>query len=290
MYIPFSYLRTSYTRAQLNTIEYLVVGGGGGGAWYGGGGGAGGFLSGSIELSQNQTFNVYVGNGAPSSSNANFANNGQTSSLLSTEYNISVLGGGGGGAYLKNGRSGSSGGGGGAADGFSAPTDIQTYGGSGFTPQGNAGGNNSPKVGTDVRGAGGGGGATYVGTDGSGGRYAGNGGDGKAWVNGTYYAGGGGGGSLAIAVGGVGGLGGGGSAPYNYIDKPTSGTPNTGGGGGGGGSQLNSGSAGGSGIVIIRYEDLGVSRATGGTITTSGSYVYHTFTTGSNTFQFNVTY
>ena len=38
------------------------------------------------------------------------------------------------------------------------------------------------------------------------------------------------------------------------------------------------GAAGGSGIVIIRYPGSS-SILTGGTITTSGGYVYHTFTT-----------
>jgi hypothetical protein len=38
-----------------------------------------------------------------------------------------------------------------------------------------------------------------------------------------------------------------------------------------------SGKAGGSGIVIVRY--VGAARATGGTITTVGNYTVHTFTT-----------
>ena len=60
-----------------------------------------------------------------------------------------------------------------------------------------------------------------------------------------------------------------------------------GGGGGGGGSSSNSvgpslGGNGGSGIVIIRY--LGsAARAIGGTITITGGYVIHTFTS-SGTF------
>jgi hypothetical protein len=37
------------------------------------------------------------------------------------------------------------------------------------------------------------------------------------------------------------------------------------------------GGAGGSGVVIIRYS--GSTRGTGGTITSSGGYTYHTFTT-----------
>ena len=63
----------------------------------------------------------------------------------------------------------------------------------------------------------------------------------------------------------------------------TAGTVNT--GGGGGGSQGTSGSQpgklGGSGIIIIRY--LGSQRGTGGTVTSSGGYTYHTFTS-SGTF------
>jgi hypothetical protein len=39
-------------------------------------------------------------------------------------------------------------------------------------------------------------------------------------------------------------------------------------------------SSGGSGIVIVRY--LGPPRATGGTITQSGGYTIHTFTTSGN--------
>lgn len=59
----------------------------------------------------------------------------------------------------------------------------------------------------------------------------------------------------------------------------TGGTTNTGGGGGGGGQ--GEGSQGGSGIVIIRY--LGSQKGTGGTVTSSGGYTYHSFTT-SGTF------
>jgi hypothetical protein len=55
----------------------------------------------------------------------------------------------------------------------------------------------------------------------------------------------------------------------------SSGTANTGGGGGGIWEQATAGS-GGSGIVIIRY--LGSQRGTGGTVTSSGGYTIHTFT------------
>jgi hypothetical protein len=56
------------------------------------------------------------------------------------------------------------------------------------------------------------------------------------------------------------------------------------GGGGGGGNEptiLYAGGAGGSGLVIIRY--LGPQRASGGTITQTGGFTIHTFTT-SGTF------
>jgi hypothetical protein len=56
---------------------------------------------------------------------------------------------------------------------------------------------------------------------------------------------------------------------------------NTGGGGGGATHNSSTGSAGGSGIVIVRY--YGAQKATGGSITSSGGYTIHTFTT-SGTF------
>ena len=54
-----------------------------------------------------------------------------------------------------------------------------------------------------------------------------------------------------------------------------------GGGGGGGATQGGHGGNGGSGVVIVRY--LGSQRASGGTVTSSGGYTYHTFTS-SGTF------
>jgi hypothetical protein len=51
-------------------------------------------------------------------------------------------------------------------------------------------------------------------------------------------------------------------------------------GGGAGGSQgTTTGGNGGSGIVIISY--LGSQRGTGGTVTSSGGYTIHTFTSSS---------
>jgi hypothetical protein len=63
---------------------------------------------------------------------------------------------------------------------------------------------------------------------------------------------------------------------------------NRGNGGGGGVSQIIGGTAGSSGIVIFRYLTSDASSAgisvSGGTVTTSGGYTIHSFTsTGSTT-------
>ena len=81
-----------------------------------------------------------------------------------------------------------------------------------------------------------------------------------------FFSGGGG------NIGGAGGTGGGGTGATN--GNATAGGTNTGGGGGGG--QSGGPASGGSGIVIIRYS--GSQRGTGGTVTSSGGYTYHTFT------------
>jgi hypothetical protein len=64
------------------------------------------------------------------------------------------------------------------------------------------------------------------------------------------------------------------------------GTANTGGGGGGGEPISNlSGGTGGSGIVVVSYltADATPFTVSGGTVTTSGSYTVHSFTsTGSS--------
>jgi hypothetical protein len=93
---------------------------------------------------------------------------------------------------------------------------------------------------------------------------------------GTASTGGGTAGGRAHAAGGTYGLPG--SGTVSSLDA----TANTGGGSGGGGSQDSAGSTsgsgnGGSGVVIIRYAGT-VTKGAGGTITTSGGYTYHTFT------------
>lgn len=147
--------------------------------------------------------------------------------------------------------------------------------------------------------AGGGGGNSSNGFVGSVGNYAvgGNGGSGSSDVIlGVTRAGGGGGvgltnSTLMSASGGTGAAGGGygagtqggGSAPGGDASANYG---SGGGAGNGGGSPVPYGGNGGSGIVIIRYSDVGGQRASGGTVTQSGGYYIHTFT-GSGTFTVN---
>lgn len=143
-------------------------------------------------------------------------------------------------------------------------------GGASGTPQSYAGG------GSVIYGGGGGGGAGAIGGNASGTTTGGNGGVGYLASSFTgfgqsgYFGGGGGGGNA-----GVGGTGGGATSTSGIA------TPNTGGGGAGGYGAPGGGTAGGSGVVVIRY--AGAQRGTGGTVSSSGGYTYHLFTT-SGTF------
>jgi hypothetical protein len=258
------------------SIDYLVVaGGGGGGAGHGGGGGAGGMIAATAyTVSPNSSYPITVGGGG----NGGLYNSSMpTEGTNSTAFgSIAIRGGYGGGQNMpgisQNGQSGGSGGGGGNT------TNGNGTGGAGTANQGNNGGLGSG--GSSWAGAGGGG-AGAVGQNNPSGLVGGNGGVGLAWLNGTFYAGGGGGGGGdgGSAVAGTGGDGGGGAGRIGGGATATSGTANT--GGGGGGSRDGSGGNGGSGIVIIRY--LGTQRGSGGVVSSSGGYTYHTFT-GSGSF------
>jgi hypothetical protein len=264
--------------------NYLVVAGGGsgGGRNGGGGGGAGGYISNSAILSEGTIYTITVGAGGTASP----ANSGASGSVGSNS-SISSIGatangggfGGNGVPAASNGGTGGSGGGGGGGD------TTAGSGASGTSGQGNTGGNGAVSAG--LANGGGGGGAGAVGNNGSvSAPFTGTGGAGLASsITGSSvnYAGGGGGGSGSAAglVGGTGGGGTGGTDTTTTNLAPTAGTVNTGGGGGGVGgysSPFASG-AGGSGIVIISY--LGSQRGTGGTVTTSGGYTIHTFTSSS---------
>ena len=292
-------------------IESIVVASGGGGGRGGShgaaGGGAGGYRSSvssessgggaSVEavllVEVRTDYTVTIGAGGAGTSVLNANGGSGNNSVLST---VTSIGGGGGQGYVGSAGgtapSGGSGGGGGAENGS---------GGSGTANQGYAGGNG---LGASNYPGGGGGGAGAVGATAA--STTAKGGAGGVGVqsnidgNNYYYAGGGGGGGFTSgAGGGNGGLGGGGG-----------GSTKTGAGGTGGGSALNSGIAGstgstganggaggantgggagsgdtehsgatgngGSGIVILRY--LGGQKGSGGTITSSGGYTVHTFT------------
>jgi hypothetical protein len=266
-----------YDRPQYS-VDYLVVAGGGGGGGANGGnsspgagGGAGGLLTGSgLTVSKGTQYTITIGaggaGGGPGASRG-------TSGANTVFASYTAVGGGGGGpgsglGYY-DGLSGGSGGGGG----------VYGVGGAGTSGQGYAGGTGStlPMCG----GGGGAGGVGYNGGSASG--TNGQGGIGVNWLSlGTYYAGGGGSGTEDAAFSAAGGNGGGGAGGAGSpISNGTAGTANRGGGGGGGGADNSStttaGGSGGSGVVIIRY--AGAQRGTGGTVTSSGGYTYHTFTT-----------
>lgn len=302
---PFAYLETNIEGtppASTYNVSYLIVGGGGGGGYdttgtatnstcRSGGGGAGGLQSGSFAVNIGNAYSVIVGAGG------SIATNGSDSSV----FGLTSLGGGFGGwganfpstttEEKKQYVSGSIGGSGGG--GTTGTGSLQRQEGApGTIPQGNSGSWGIVVQGNYVS-MGGGGGSSTAGEgnpnipriDWSGDEKAGNGGSGSQWIDGNFYAGGGGGGFSGASdtrLQGVGGIGGGGNGEVQGTGLvPTSGIANTGGGGGGAGGSANTSGQGGSGIVIIAYE--GPQRGTGGTVTTSGSLVFHTFTS-SNTY------
>jgi len=243
------------------SVEYLVVAGGGSGGSYGGGGGAGGLLASTANLSSGTAYTITVGGGAASVS-------GNTTGIAGSNSVISTI------ATAIGGGAGGGGGGSGGAGGSGGGASYSGTGGSGTSGQGSAGGIGLSN-GTNVSG-GGGGGASAAGSNGTS-TVGGAGGAGSSSsITGTAVtrAGGGGGGGLSLSSGGgAGGAGGGGAG--SSTGAGTAGTANTGGGGGGATNVAASG-AGGSGIVIIRY--LGSQRGAGGTVTSSGGYTIHTFT------------
>ena len=243
----------AFAGGQEFLIDYIVIGGGARGSLLPSptGGGAGKVISGSIATYSGDIFDIVVGAGGSGS-----VINGETSSLQIKSATT----------YYAQGASGSI-----SGNGFVAGVTANCSG---------------------VIASAGGGGANATGINGSCSGYQqdvpGNGGIGLAWLNGIYYGGGGGGGLVGGGTpsstgGSSGGLGGGGngggvnpSPPYNGIPA-TSGADGFGGGGGGQGYAGGASGNGGSGSVIIRYP--APQRAYGGnTITESGSFVYHTFT------------
>lgn len=274
-------------------IDVLIVGGGGGGgASFGGGGGGGGvvYLKG-YPVNAGQTFTVDIGSGGAPIGNS--TDPGSTASRGgSSRFGCHYAAGGGGGSSRGGGAAwgtpaGWGGSGGGAGHSNSAPRTIMGHGIPGMGHYGGWGRNNTS--GTPNHAAGGGGGAAENGQDYREGSNAGNGGDGLPFdISGStvYYGAGGGGGVYTNGNGGTGGSGGGGNGGhYSQPGKINQGSAATGyGNGGGGGGYTYGGGAGSGGIVIIRY--AGGQRGTGGTVSSSGGYTRHTFSSAgsSNTF------
>ena len=224
-------------------IDIFCVGGGGaggnglngGGDYFGAGGGGGGYTKtvSNVSVSSGQSISIVVGAGGP-----RIAKDGELSvvSRSGTELCSSAKKAKGGGDSTINPMDGGNGGSGGGAGGSDDKADPGGW-------HGGAGGSN---------GGNGGYGDTNDGWEGNG-----QGTTTRAWgsSSGTLYSGGGGGsgsnryGHLGGA--GAGGSGGGGRGGDGRTENSAAGSTNT--GGGGGASELG-GSAGGSGIVLIRFK------------------------------------
>lgn len=256
-------------------VEYLVVaGGGGGGGGSGsmsGGGGAGGMLTGTVSLSA-QAYTVTVGAGGQGGHDYLRGSNG-VDSVFST---IRAFGGGGGGTWDDTDGRGWNGGSGGGGSQYSQ------QGGTGTNGQGFAGGTGNGPGNNNAAAGGGGANEAGQGLAESGYGNGGNGGDGIASsISGSSvtYAGGGGGSGYTTV--GAGGAGGGGTGGKESGSQPTAGTNNMGGGGGGGaGGQV--GKAGGSGIVIVRYQATSNSYVS--TLTFSSNGISQISTSAANVF------
>lgn len=257
-----------YSRCPV--IDAFLVGGGGGGGYanyMGAGGGGGGYTYTSldVEVPFDVASQVIIGAGGtagiPDSSNPIAPTDGGTTSI----FGLSATGGKAAiindtfGKQAPNGGDGGSGGGGGGAYPAVGEGGSLISSGEGGSGQGTTTRAFGEATGTLYAGGGGGGYEYYRY---SGGNYNYSGGDGGS--NGSNGSGGVQG-SGSIRVGGDGGSGGGGNA-YSFTSSTdyraqTPGEVNTGGGGAGGcysksttsGSGTNNaGSAGGSGIIILR--------------------------------------
>jgi hypothetical protein len=229
-------------------IEWLLVGAGGssgrydGGAFDTGGGGAGRFLSSSVSITPQEILVAIGIGGAAITSGRLTGNDGQSSIVSINEVLYIAPGGGGGGSWNSTGNSSGNGRAGGSGGGPSEEGNGNNSGGSAVEGTGLAGfGNDGLNDGGSVNGPAQAGGG------------AGTGAGGRAWVDGVTYC-----------IGGA--------APSSSDPQGT--TAGCGGKGVIGGNNSN---AGKDGIFIIRY--AGSQKATGGTITSSGGYTYHTFTT-----------
>ena len=267
------------TTSANNTVSYVVIAGGGGtgssGGNSAGGGGGGGYREGrnqpvdgytasplvansptnAVTVSQGTTYPITVGGGGAGSCASSAPEQPGTAGSNSVFSTITSAGGGFGAGTQNPGVGGNGGSGGGGGGG-----GYNRSGGTGNTPpvspaQGTNGGS-SPPSGGDTNG-GGGGGAGQAGQTASG-SASGGGGDGvTSSITGSSVARGGGGAGGAYTPGGdsMGSAGTGGGGGSNANAKGDDGTANTGGGGGGpSNTSTANGSAGGKGVVIIRYK------------------------------------
>ncbi len=231
----------------ITTADVLVVGGGGGGGNdAAGGGGAGGYI---YQQNVAVSGNIAVAVGAGGVGGRNSPMTLVTAGAQSSFGAIVAAGGGKGGTYNGGaGGAGASGGGGAFVDGVA---------GTGTNGQGFSGGAGGNQWSCTCPAGGGGGGAGGVGLSGN--TSDGNGGPGlQNSITGTsrWYAAGGGGGRWNVVTNienGGSGIGGRGAGSCG-ANPSTPGTANTGSGGGGAPAGCQTfGSAGGSGIVIVRY-------------------------------------
>jgi fibronectin-binding autotransporter adhesin len=252
------------------SIRVLVVAGGGGGGGSGtrpsGGGGGGGLVDATLIVPLSSALSVIVGAGGA-------VNAIGTISRFGPIYAI----GGGPGTDGAAPLSGATSGGSPAASSLRTPIagDQGYSGGAGLAGQRGGGGGGA--------GAAGSGGSSTTGGNG------GNGGNSTTPATELTYAGGGGGGG---ATGGSGGSGGGGAgASTTGSVNAIAGTTNRGGGGGGGvASVAILPAAGGSGVVILRFNSaLKITIGSGLTSTTetSGSDTIITITGGTGTVTFS---
>ena len=288
------YVQVPFEQIPFSASLLVVGGGGGGGQSYtfisdnpgspevksAGGGGAGGMVYGEFLTTIRNSFSVTVGAGGIAgvyTPGGILPTSGSNSSFIgSGSFEVTAFGGGRGGQFqgtppTENGGAGGSGGGAGREGGSSGTPGAATSGsfpfGANFFAYGNAGGTNTICYLNGYSNSGGGG----AGSAGSSDDCDPIGGDGRIWpVNVQLYAQGGGTNAGPINNSGYGGN------PGSVVDNVVPVIPV---------QTIIPAKAGSSGVVVIRYKSAanGGPKATGGIITQSGGYTYHTFT-GNGTF------
>lgn len=258
-------------KEKIDNCEVLVVGGGGsGGIRHGGGGGAGALMYSKSVSFEAGSYTLKVGKGGTPKINSksiydtrNHGNNGENSYIKKNKDNTFLFNAPGGGGGSGAGRAGLSGGSSGGSSGGYTRVSNEPKKANNNNVYGTIGGSGSPSGPEKAWAGGGGGGAGGLGGNATKNRYntnnAGNGGPGKMInITGTnkHYAAGGGGGCHSGNPG-MGGsdIGGNGTKDTNIAK---SGKNNTGSGGGGSGfnGEWNGiPGAGGSGIIILKFNN-----------------------------------